>query len=910
MLLGRRKECLTLAELVEAARSGSSGVLVLRGAAGVGKSALLAYALESASEFRFASAAGVESEMELAFAGLHQLCAPLLDGLHRLPVPQRAALETAFGLSEGPQPDGFLVGLAVLSLLSDAAREAPLLCVIDDAQWLDRASAQALALATRRLEADPVAVLFALREPSERDELVRLPELRLGGLSDAEARELLATVVTGRLDAKVAARIVAEAEGNPLALLELPRFSRPADLAGGFALASAPLSSRLEESFRRRADQLPPDTQRLLLLAAAEPIGDPAVLWRAAALLGIGPEAAAPAEDEGLFDAGTLVRFRHPLVRSAVYRESTATQRRQVHAALAEATDPELDPDRRAWHRAQAAREPDETVAAELDRSASRAQARGGPAAAAAFLERSAALSLEPTRKIERALRAAEAKYEAGAPDSALELLAIVEAGPPDELQCVRADWLRGRVARLNGRGNESAHLLLSAARRLATLDPDLARDAFLEALGAAIFAGNREGLLEVADALPLVTPSQEPRPVELLFSGWRRLITEGFPAGYEVLKQAMRALQTEPLSGKNVFLMLHFANQVARSCWDDENWDVLSSRYIQGAREATALTELPRALSDHGEFLERTGELAAATAMFEEANAIAEATGGVPRWDSPSCIAMAEEEVAIRKIDAAHREAVRAGDSDRIQSTERAAAVLYNGLGRYREALESAQRYCDRHPRGGTGQILMELVEAASRCDELELAAEALTRLRVRTQNGGTDWAFGVQACWSALLSQGQAADELYLEAIERLQRCRMKLSLARARLLYGEWLRRERRSKDAREQLRSAYEMFETMGAQSFARRARVELLANGGRPPRTRHRSTVELTSQEGLVARLASERLSNQEIAAQLFLSPYTVDYHLRKVFRKLDINGRGELSRSLLETLSTSVVSTR
>ena len=481
MLLDRLPERAALSQLLDGARAGRSGVLVLRGEPGVGKTALLEYAVESAAGLRVVRVAGVESEMELAFAALQQLCAPMLDKLAGLPDPQRAALGVAFGLSTGAAPDRFLVGLAALSLLSEVAERQPLLCVIDDAQWLDQASALVLAFVARRLLAEPVALVFATHEPGE--EFRGLPELLVEGLGDSAARELLASVIPGPLDERVRDRIVAEARGNPLALLELPR--------GVPGVPGVPGSSvRIEDSFRGRVEVLPAATRRLMLVAAAEPAGDPALVWRAAERLGIGAEAVAPAADAGLLTIGERVLFRHPLVRSAVYRGASPAERRAAHQALADATDPQADPDRRAWHRAQATPGPDEDVAAELERSAGRAQARGGLAAAATFLERSAALTLDPARRAERALAAAQATYQAGAFDATLALLVTAEAGPPDEFRRARADLLRGQIAFSSSRGSDAPPLLLKAARQFQPLDPQLARETYLDALAAAIFAG------------------------------------------------------------------------------------------------------------------------------------------------------------------------------------------------------------------------------------------------------------------------------------------------------------------------------------------------------------------------------------------------------------------------------------
>ena len=500
-LRGRSSECEVLERLISGARSGQSQVLVLRGEAGIGKTALLEYVSERASGFRVVRAAGVQSDMELAFAGLQQLCAPLLDRRDRLPEPQRDALTTAFGLSAGTTPDRFLVGLAVLSLLAAAAEDEPVVCLVDDAQWLDRVSAQTLAFVARRLMAEPVALVFASREASG-EELTGLPELTIRGLRNGDARALLDSAILGRLDERVRDRIVAETRGNPLALLELPRDITAAELAGGFALPDAgPLAGQIEQSFLRRIHSLPIQTQRLLLTAAAEPVGDAPLLTRAVQRLGIGADAAAPAKAAGLVEIGTRVRFRHPLVRSAAYRAADLADRQEIHRALAEATDPQSDADRRAWHRAHAAVGPDEAVAAELERSADRAQVRGGVAAAAAFLQRATELTPDPARRAARGLAAAQAEFDAAALDAAYELLAMVDLGPLDELQRALVVRLRARIVFARSRGSgatpmllDAAKQLLDAAKQLEPLDRGLGRETYLEAIGAAMFAGRLGG--------------------------------------------------------------------------------------------------------------------------------------------------------------------------------------------------------------------------------------------------------------------------------------------------------------------------------------------------------------------------------------------------------------------------------
>jgi DNA-binding CsgD family transcriptional regulator len=906
VLHGRRTECAALDRLLEAARGGHSGVLVVRGEAGVGKSALLEYALSAASEFRVTQAAGVEWEMELPFAGLHQLCAPLLDRLDRLPPPQQSALETAFGLSAGTPPDRFFVGLAVLGLLSDTARERPLLCVVDDAQWLDGVSVQALAFVARRLQAESVAVLFATRGAEEPDELTGLPELPLEGLPPADARDLLASVIPGPLDVEVADRIVSETQGNPLALLELPRGVAPAELAGGFGLPDTlPLSGRIEESFQQRAERLPAETQRLLLLAAAEPVGDPGLLWRAAKWLALGVEAAAPAEATGLLEFRARMRFRHPLVRSAIYRASTLQERQSVHRALAETTDPETDPDRRAWHRAQAAAGPDEGVAEELERSAGRAQARGGLAAAAAFLERAAGLTPQPARRAERALAAAQAKHQAGAFEAALRLLATAQAGPLDELQRARVDLLRAQIAFASRLGSDAPPLLLKAAKRLEPLDVGLARDTYREAFSAALYAGrlaSSGGVLEAADAARAAPPpSQPPRAPDLLLDGLALMITESYPAGTPTLKQALSAFRNQEISKEEEIRWLWLASRAAALLWDDDTWEVLATRHVQLARDAGALAVLPPALTSRVYLHLFAGELDAAASLVEELEAVTEATGthlapygalGVAAWRG-------REAEAGELIEATIAEVMPRGEGLGLTVAQWASALLYNGLCRYDGALAAAQLVSE-HPEELLlyNWSLIELIEAAARSGQPERAGDALQRLSQATRAGGTEWALGMESRSRALLSENKAAERLYREAIERLGRTRVRGQLARAHLLYGEWLRRERRRLDAREQLRTAHEMFTAMGMEAFAERAARELLATGETTRKRVVETRNQLTPQEAQIARLGRDGLSNPEIGARLFISPRTVEYHLHKVFAKLGISSRSQLEGAL------------
>jgi len=893
MLLDRLPERAALSELLDAARSGRSGVLVMRGEPGVGKTALLDWAVESAAGLRVARVAGVESEMELAFAAIQQLCAPMLDKLAGLPDPQRESLSVAFGLNTGAAPGRFLVGLAVLSLLSEAAEQQPLLCVIDDAQWLDRASAQALAFVARRLLAEPVALVFATREPGE--EFRGLPELLVGGLRDGDARELLSSVIRGPLDEQVRDRIVAETRGNPLALLELP-----------WGVPGVPgLPGRIEDSFRRQLEALPAATQRLMLVAAAEPAGEPALVWRAAERLGIGLEAVAPAADAGLLTIGERVTFRHPLVRSAVYRAASPAERRAAHQALAGATDPQADPDRRAWHRAQATPGPDEDVASELERSAGRAQARGGLAAAAAFLERAAALTLDPARQAGRALAAAQAKYQAGAFDAALGLLATAEAGPPDQLRRARADLLRGKIAFASSRGSDAPPLLLKAARQFEPLDSRLARETYLDALAAATFAGRLAlggGMREVAEAARMApSPPGPTRGPDLLLDGMSLIICEGYPAGAPVLRRAVKAFRGTDVSREEGLRWLWLACRAALIVWDYASWDVLSDHQVTLASDAGALIALPIAFNMRSTVHLFAGEFTKAASMVAQAESVTEATGSsiAPYGALGLAVFRGRKAQAAHLIQTATDDAGRRGEGRALSFVQWADAVLCNSLGRYEEALTAAQRASEDSPAVQFASwALVELIEAAVRSAVPERAAGALQRLSGMARACGTDWALGAEARSRALVSNGAAAENLYREAIDCFGRAFLRVDLARARLLYGEWLRRQRRKRDARDQLGSAYEIFDSIGAAAFAERARIELRATGGHARQRTIETPATLTAQEALIARLAGEGASNSEIAAQLFISPATVAYHLRKVFIKLGVSSRSQLAPAL------------
>ncbi len=907
-LRGRRSECGVLDRLIGAVRAGEGRALVVAGEPGVGKTALLDYLAGQAQDCRIERATGVQSEMELAFAGLQQLCAPMLDHLERLPVPQRDALRTVFGLSAGSAPDRFLVGLAVLSLLSDVAGEQPLLCVVDDQQWLDRASAQVLGFVARRLAVESVGLVFAVRVRGS--ELAGLPELVVGGLPDGDARALLDAALTGPLDARVRDQIVTETRGNPLALLELVRGLTPAELAGGFGLpGTAPLAGSIEEAFQRRVDALPAQTRRLLQVAAADPTGDPVLVWRAAGRLGITAQAATPAAEAGLVEFGARVRFRHPLVRSAVHRSASIQERQDAHRALAEVTDLQADPDRRAWHHAQATPGPDEQVAAELERSAGRAQARGGLAAAAAFLERAAMLTPDPRRRAQRLLAAARAKRDAGALDAALGLLVAVEAGQLDPLQTAELERLRGQIAYDQRRVSDGARLLLSAARRFEPLDAGLARETHLEALGAAMWAADLDrpgGLREAAQAARAAPPGPEPpRAVDVLLDAFAVRFTEGYAAAAPALTRALeRVLALDvgtPEAGGWLWLAGPGAGgMVALEVWDDASWHALARCQPQVARDMGALVHLQFAL----DFLARAhllaGELAAAARLVEEDRLIAEATGNPPVAYTAMTLAAwrGQEARASELIEATAAEATARGLGRPLNFAAYASSVLYNGLGRYDAARDAARRAFERDQLGYGPFVVPELAEAASRTGDVALVSAALQWLSERTRVTPTEWVLGIEARVRALVSDGDTADRLYRESIARLSRTRVRAELARAHLLYGEWLRRERRRTDAREELRTACDLLEAMGIGAFADRARRELLATGETARKRTVETSSELTAQEAQIARLARDGLSNPEIGARLFLSARTVQYHLGKVFAKLGIGSRSQLDRVL------------
>jgi DNA-binding CsgD family transcriptional regulator len=903
-LRGRSAECRALDRLLESARAGHSATLVLRGEAGVGKTALLDYVVGRASDCRLARVAGVESEMGFAFAGLMQLLREVrLDDAEHLPGPQRDALRRAFGLIDGPSPEAFLVSLAALNLLCEVAEERPLVCLVDDAQWLDRESASALSFVARRLAAEGIGMLFAVREPSGEQELEGLPELVLGGLGDADSRLLLDAAVPGGLDEEVRERILAEAKGNPLALLELPRALTPAEWAGGFGLPDEPeLSSRIEQTFLRRVQALSPDTQRALLVAAAEAVGDARLIAEAAGRLGVGADDMVPAEDAGLVELGPRTRFRHPLVRSAAYRAATPNERRQAHEALAAVTDPERDPDRRAWHRAHAAAGPDESVAAELEVSASRAQARGGAAAAAAFLERAAELSPDPANRGTRALAAARLKHDAGAGEAGERLLAIATSSPLEELDRARAERLRAQIAFARRPGAYTSSLLSAAAKLLEPLDPELARETHLEALWAAVRGGRLAedtGVVEAAEAAPHPYGREPARAIDLLLEAVVARLTRGYEPALPAVARAVAAFRPEELRGEQL-TWCWLACWLALDLWQDDTCAAIASGADRVARDSGNLTILPLALDYTAAFRLFLGEFGVAEQMMRERDTITAAIRSTFTVSVSILLAAwrGDRETTYELRARAVQAGTARGEGLSIELAEWAAAILHNGLGEYAEAASAARRAYDHDVLGFGGWVLPELIEAAARSGDRSAAEFAFARLAERSSASEREWARGIEAAMHALLSDGAQAERLHLEAIDQLSRSRVVVLHARAKLNYGEWLRREHRRVDARTQLKAAHETFASIGAQGFAERARRELLATGETVRKRTIEARDDLTPQEAQIARLAAERLTNPEIAAQLYLSHRTVEYHLRKVFMKLGISSRKELADAL------------
>ena len=901
--LGRTRERERLDAMLAQARDGRSAVVVIRGDPGIGKTALLRYAARQASGLRTTEVEGIQAEMELPFAGIHRLCSPMLGGVEALAEPQQHAIRVALGVSSGNSPDRFLIAVAVLNLLSASAEERPLLCLVDDAQWLDAASVEILGFVARRLAAEPIAMIFALREPIATRALDGLPQLSLGGLDEPDARALLSRAVAGRLDDGVRDRIIAETAGNPLALMELSDSMSPSERAGGYAApATSDVPSRLAARYLQRVAALPERTRRLMLLAAAEPLGDAMLLWRAAERLSTDPGALTPASEAGLLEIDDRVRFYHPLVRSAVYGAATPEELRRVHDALAEVSDPKLAADRRAWHRALAAAEPDEDVAADLEHSAGRAERRGGLAAAAAFLERATALTPDPALQAERALAAAAVSLQAGEFDAAQRLLAIAESGSLDGFGRARATLLRGHAALASRYGTEAAPLLLEAAKQLEPFDLSLARRAYLtawHAAAAANYLGGTSVLLEVGRAVCALPPlPPDPHPLDLVIEGFAVLVTDGHADAMPILRRA--ANESLRLPVEDVVRWGAHVGGVGLAMWADDSVAVFE-RQARIVRDAGALGELPIHLQALALDRSWRGDLAGAQRLAAEAESIATSTGNqVPPFALLRILSLQGREAeASRLIEAVIEEGTTQGQGNAVMTAFWGAAVLYNGLGRYEDAAAASREVVLKgiYPLL-TMWALFELIEASLRVGDTRVASDALDELAATTQPAGSGFARGIEARCRALITDDDDAEASYHEAIEELDRAGIRTELARAQLVYGEWLRREGRLGEARERLRAAEKMFAQIGMMGFAERAQGELAAAGAKLRKRPVEVHEDLTPQEEQIARLARDGLTNTQIGTQLFLSSRTIEWHLHKVFSKLGIDSRTELPAAL------------
>ncbi len=908
VLLDRELERGQVDRVLELARQVRSAALVLQGEPGTGKTSLLDYATESARDFEIVRLLGIESEAELGFAALHQLLSPFLAGLRSLPAPQRDALGGALGLRRADSPDRFLLALAALTMLADAATKRPLLCIVDDAQWLDQESAGILGFIARRLSADPIAMLFAVRGPSERiTDLEGIPCVRIGGLPPEEAAQLLASAVAGHLDGGVSERIIAQTGGNPLGLIELGGELSQEQLAGETSLPELlPVGASLQARYLRQIRSMPAETQVLLLAAAADPTGDPALLWRAGEFLGFGVRAAVPAEAEGLLRFSPLVRFRHPLIRSAVYHGAALADRVRVHEALARATDPQAAADLRAWHRAEAAIGPDEGVAGELERAADRARERGGWAASARFVTRAATLTPDSDERFRRVLAAARAEATAGACTRAQALLDSVAGQLDDPVKHAAALRVQGTIRYAQDQTAEAASVLFDAARRLAPLDVALARATMLEALAAAWISGrlaktgaSEADIAHAARSFPLPSPP-DATIGDLVLNANATLLLDGYEAAVPAVKRAVAAMLEATISSAELLTLTGVGCAAASALGDDHALYSLANRLEVQARDQGAVLPLSIALIFSGFSELFAGHLGQAHARYNERGAIEAARGGscevghalVLAWRGRAAEARAEAAAAAQI-------AVEQGEGWKLALLEYARAVLALGMGHYEEALAAA-------PHGYEENVLLrtlalpDLIEAAVRCGERGTAEQALASVARRAAASPTPLMLGLLARSRALLGSGTGTESFYREAISYLQQARGRVHVARVELVYGEWLRRERRQRDAREHLQAAYGIFRDIGADGFAERARLELAAAGGTARQPASSPGGGLTPQELQVSALAAAGFTNLEIASRLFISPKTVDYHLGRVFRKLGVGSRRELARVPLD----------
>jgi DNA-binding CsgD family transcriptional regulator len=909
-LVGRNSEREAIEALVVGALAGSSGVLVLRGDAGVGKTAILDDAAESAAArgMRVARMGGIESETQLGYAALHSLLLPYWGHVELLPDPQRDALKGTFGLVAGPPADRFMVALAVLTLLADVATEEPLLCLVDDGHWLDPETRVVLGFVARRLHAERVAMVLATRDLQPLSPSGALPALVIGSLDDSEAADLLSSVSEGTVSPQVADRVVASAGGNPLVLVELARELTPEQLSGLSPVPEPlPVGRSLQAVFSRQLRRLPTQSRLLLALAATEPGAPQATLWRAAAQLGIDPDLAA-SELEDLVAFTPRVTFRHPLVCSVAYHLTPLSQRRLLHRALADQGE---EPDRVAWHLGLAAAGPDEAVAARLEEMAERARQRGGYAATVTFLARAAELSLSDDLRTRRLLASAEAALTAGQPVQARALLDKAESGPTSDAQMATVLRLGGEVAFATGQTADAARQLLAAAKSLMPIDAQLGRRTMLSALIAATYTrddASNEVRAFAADLLETPVVLEDPSSTAdcLLFGFLHRLCGESQDA-VPLFRAAIHHLRSsETPDSIRIAVPTNVIVLVEAELMDDCAAVNVLNAYVRFARRTGALSVLAPALTALATVLPFRGRLNEAEAAWDEGRALGQATGtpGLPRQRSSfielALLCWRGREVEARALSAilTAEEEPRAEDVPSPDWQQRWLALLELSLGRYRQAYDRLLPVF-REDRLGIGtHTLPDVIEAAARCGELAVAREALSRLEKRAEASGAQWGLGRLTRCKALLGE-DAAEPCYRQAIDLFQSTAALTDLARTHLLYGEWLRRQRRRRDARLHLGTAHEIFVEMGFNGFASRTHAELAATGERARKRSAETSQTFTPQETQVARLVAEGRANREVAAELFISPATVDYHLRKVYQKLGVTSRTQLARMML-----------
>jgi DNA-binding CsgD family transcriptional regulator len=904
VLLGRESECDAIDALLDGARASRSGALVLRGEPGIGKSALLDYAVAHADGMRVLMGSGVEAESELPFAGMHQLLWPVLDRADELPDVQAGALRGAFGLSADRVDDRFLVSIALLGVLTAVADDEPLLCVVDDAHWLDSASAEALVFVARRLQVDPVALLVAAREgEARRFEAPRLPELALSGLGE---REAVALLEAARLPAAVRDELVRATGGNPLALHELPTALTADQRAGRSPLdLDLPLTEGIERAFLARVLPLGDDARRLLLLAACDDTGDPGTVLRAAQALDIPGEAFDTAEGAGLLlTDGVHLRFRHPLLRSAVYRGASFGERRAAHEALAAALGDDANADRAAWHRAVVAMAPDDAAADALAATADRAQRRGGHAAAARALERAADLDSDTQRRTDHLLGAAAASALAGRHDTAQALLDRAEPGVRDRVRRAQAARVRGQVEFAGGRPAEAHAVLAAAARDILPLDKRTGLELLGYACVAAAMAGELEGLARSYQLAASVEPDPDSDEqvflVNLLAGLGHGVMTGDTATAAPLIEQALT--RADSLDDPRLIEMAGSSNILLG------NWPRARryfDRAIRLARERGALGVMPQTLALRANVVLWEGFVAEAAEGAGEAMRLADDIGAENVRSMPvTCLAWiaamrGDEEECERLANEALGLAVERGVAMAAGLATWALAHLDVGLGRWEAALVRLVSLQDVRP-GFSHPLIPVLsawdrVEAAVRVGRPEIAAEAVALLHSWVDGSAPPWAVPVLADCRALIAAPDEVEAQFAAAVEGLEHART-LDRARIQLHYGEHLRRGKRRTDARAHLREAFDGFERLGAAPWADRARRELRATGETARKRDISPLAQLTPQELQVARLVGEGATNKAVAAQLFVSPKTVEYHLRKVFDKLGIASRGELIR--------------